>query len=130
MNIKTLRSVACLLCLIFLLNGCALVFSSPRELVVFDSDPEEAEVSINGLRRGTTPFECELDTSTTYTVEFRLEGYASKYETISHSLDGVYVFLDIIPGLLLGAIPIIIDAVTGSWYSLDKNHVYAELYKK
>lgn len=46
----------------------------PSASVSFRSEPMDAEVSVNGQFRGTTPLTLNLPTGT-HTVEFNLEGY-------------------------------------------------------
>ena len=65
--------------LIFLLlSSCALIFKGTKEEVRFGSDPQRAEIYIDGVKMGETPFALKLVTKNTYKIEFRLEGYESK----------------------------------------------------
>ena len=60
------------------LSSCALLFKGTKEEVEFESDPQRAEVYIDGVKMGETPFALKLVTKKTYKIEFRKEGYKSK----------------------------------------------------
>ena len=89
----------------------------------FSSDPRGAKVYVNGDLLGTTPFELELKSNKTYTLEFKKDGYETRTVLLNSSVGGGWIVLDILGGLF----PVIIDAATGNWYSLDQDHVNAVL---
>jgi len=69
MKIKILSiALACIY-----LSSCALVFKGTKEEVSFRSDPQRAEVHVNGVRMGETPLTLKLVTKQTYAIEFRRE---------------------------------------------------------
>jgi len=102
-----------------LLNGCATIFHGSTDKVNFSSDPTGAQVYVNGQLMGTTPLELKLESKHTYTIEFRKEGYVNKTVLLTNSVGAGYIVLDV----LFGLVPVIVDAATGSWYSLDQEHV-------
>ncbi len=106
--------------------GCALIFQGTSEKVRFSSEPSETKVYVNGQLMGTTPLELKLDSKKTYTIEFKKDGYESKTVLISNSVGAGYLILDI----LFGFVPIIVDAATGAWYTLDQDNVNAVLEKQ
>ena len=110
----------------FLISSCALIFKGTKEEVNFGSDPQRAEVYVNGVKMGETPFALKLVTKETYAIEFRLEGYKSKSFQINNKVGAGWIILDILCGL----IPVIIDAATGAWYSLDQKNINAVLEKQ
>lgn len=112
--------------LCFFLASCALVFKGTKEEVNFGSDPQRAEVYINGVKLGETPFSLELVTKNTYTIEFRKEGYESKSVLINNKVGAGWIILDVVCGL----VPVVIDAATGAWYSLDQKNINAILEKQ
>ncbi len=124
---KHLQRVGAFFCLlatsIFVLNGCATIFKGSTDTVNFSSDPSGAKVYVNGSLMGTVPLQLELKSNQTYTIEFRKEGYDNKTVILNNSVGAGYIVLDI----LFGLVPIIVDAATGNWYSLDQNHVNAAL---
>jgi hypothetical protein len=96
-----------------------------RDKVDFSSDPTGAKVYVNGQLMGTTPFETKLESKHTYTIEFRKEGYENRTVMITNSVGAGWIVLDVLFILLL--VPIIVDAATGNWYSLDQDRVNAPL---
>jgi len=105
---------------IILLSSCATVFKGTGDLVNFTSSPGGAKVYINGFYKGTTPLRLKLETNKTYNIEFKKGGKTKTY-TITNTIGAGWIILDIFGGL----IPVIIDAATGAWYSLDQNSIHA-----
>lgn len=105
------------------LNGCATIFKGTSEEVNFNSNPQGAEVWINGQKMGSTPYEIKLKVNKTYTIEFRKEGFNSELYTINNSVGAGWVILDVLAGL----VGVIVDAATGAWYSLDQKNINATL---
>ena len=123
---KKATSCIVLFSLIFLLSGCATLFKGTSEEVRFGSEPGKAEVWINGQRMGETPFSLKLESKKTYTIEFRKEGFKPVTKTITNHVGPGWIILDVLCGLL----PVIVDAATGAWYSLDQKNVDAILEKQ
>ena len=109
--------------LVFLFNGCATIFHGSTDKVDFSSDPSGAKVYVNGQYMGTAPLQLNLASKHTYTIEFRKDGYESRNVIINSSVGAGWIVLDVIFGL----VPVIIDAATGSWNSLDQEHVNGAL---
>ena len=120
---KQIRLIALGLVGLWVLSSCATLFNGTSQTVGYSSDPSGAKVYINGQHMGTTPFEMEMKSNRTYTIEFRKEGYESKTVVLNNSIGAGWIILDVLGGL----IPIIVDAATGAWYSLDQDHVNAAL---
>ncbi len=112
----------------FSLNGCATVFKGSTEEVSFASEPDSADVYVNGTNLGKTPTKLELASKDTYTIDFKKEGYKTKSVMLNHSLGAGYLVLDIV--FLLLFIPIIVDAATGNWNELDATYLKAVLEKE
>lgn len=110
------------LALLFLV-GCATLFKGTSQKVSYSSEPSGAKVYVTGQLMGTTPFELEMKVNRTYTIEFRKEGYENKTVVLNNSIGAGWIILDVLGGF----IPVIIDAATGAWYSLDQDHVNAVL---
>jgi hypothetical protein len=111
---------------VFCLSGCATIFKGSTDTVNFASQPDKASVYVNGINMGKSPISLELKSNKTYNIEFRLDGYESKNVMLNNSVGAGYIVLDI----LFGIFPVVIDAATGDWYSLDLDHVNAILDKK
>jgi len=120
------NTIAITIISVLLFNGCALIFKGTSEKVSFSSEPSGAKVYVNGQLMGNTPFELKLESKKTYTIEFKKDGYESKTVHISNSVGAGYIILDI----LFGFVPIIVDAATGAWYTLDQDNVNAVLEKQ
>jgi len=112
-----------LLALLALLPSCATLFNGSKDAVDFSSDPGGAKVYVNGQFMGTTPFQLELISKHSYTIEFRKDGFQNKTVLLTNSVGGGWIVLDVIFGL----VPILVDASTGDWYGLDQDHIAAAL---
>lgn len=108
---------------VLILSGCATLFHGSTDGVNFSSDPQGAKVYVNGDLLGTTPFALNLKSNKTYTIEFKKDGYETKSVLLNSTVGGGWVVLDVVFGL----VPVIVDAATGDWYSLDQDHVNAVL---
>jgi hypothetical protein len=80
--------------------GCASIFSSGPDPVSFGSDPEGAEVLVNGERRGATPVTLQLHPDKQYIVTLRRQGYEDATFSLSTHVQGGWVVLDILAGIL------------------------------
>ena len=103
--------------------GCGALFNGGPAKVTFTSAPEQAEVWIDGTRRGTTPVILDLAKNQDYTVMFKKPGHGDQVVALTKKVSGGYVVLDVLGGL----IPVVIDAATGSWYVLSTNAVHGTL---
>lgn len=117
-------------CLIGILTGCATIFKGGLQNISFNSDPKGATVLVNGIDRGKTPLQLQLKPNTTYNFTFKKEGCEDKNYVLNNHIEALWIILDIVPGGLLGPIPIIIDAATGNWYKLDESYINLPLEKK
>src|SRR5262245_46724066 len=82
-----------------LASGCASIIQGKYQDVGIESDPTSAQVIVDGLRRGTTPAVVELERGKVHTFELRKEGFESRVGTINGSVQGGWVFLDILFGI-------------------------------
>ncbi len=109
--------------MLLLLSSCATIFKGTSEEVRFGSEPQKAEVWINGARMGETPVSLKLESKKTYQIEFRKEGFKTATRTITNHVGAGWIILDVLAGL----VPVVVDAATGAWYSLDQKNVDAVL---
>ena len=98
-------------------------FTVGTDKIDFSSSPSGAKVYVNGQYMGTAPLQLKLESKHGYTIEFRKEGYESKTVVITNSVGAGWIVLDV----LFGLVPVIVDAATGNWYSLDQEHVNGAL---
>ncbi len=120
------KAITIFVLIILLFNGCATIFHGTSDKVSFSSEPFGCKVYVNGQLMGDTPLELKLESKKSYSIEFKKDGYESKTVQITNSIAGGYVVLDI----LFGFVPVIVDAATGAWYTLDQDHVNAVLEKQ
>lgn len=107
--------------------GCATLFKGGTEKVSFQTIiPRNAKVYVNGSFMGNTPLQLNLNSKVNYTIEFKAEGYESKTVLVNTNIGAGWVILDILGGLL----PVVIDAATGNWATLDQTSINAALEKQ
>lgn len=100
------------------LTSCATLFKGTSEEVNFNSNPNGAEVWIDGKIMGHTPVNFKLITKKTYVIEFKYQDQTKTINLNNHVGAG-WIVLDVLGGL----IPIIVDAATGAWYSFDQKNM-------
>lgn len=123
---KKAISIFVIISFLFLLSSCATLFKGTTQEVNFSSDPQRAEVWINGIKMGETPVALKLESKKTYTIEFKKEGFETHTYTITNHVGAGWIILDVLAGL----VGVIVDAATGAWYSLDQKNVNAILEKQ
>ena len=120
---KKAISIFVIISFFLLSSSCATLFKGTSQEVNFNSDPQKAEVWVNGTKMGVTPLALKLESKKTYTIEFKKEGYETKSYNITNHIGAGWIILDVLAGL----VGVIVDAATGAWYSLDKKNVNAIL---
>jgi hypothetical protein len=116
---KTLILTSVLIFLLTTFYGCATIFRGDSTKVRFNSDPQGARVFLNGHYQGRTPMKLHLKSSQSYSIEFRKEGFEPVVRQINSNVGAGWVILDV----LVGMVPVVVDALTGSWYHLDQKNV-------
>ena len=81
MGTKTLSLV--LVCL-FLFPSCATLFKGNSSKLDLNSDPQGADIYVNGNLMGKTPVRIKLESKLTYSIEFRKEGFSTKTVNIQN----------------------------------------------
>ena len=119
MNMKKIIVILLSVAFIFLSTSCATLFCGNTDEVVITTSPADALVSVNGIPRGYTPLTLELEKGESYSIRIEKEGYQDGYATISDKVGAGWVVLDVFTGL----VPLIIDAVTGSWSGLEPDNI-------
>ena len=112
--------------IIILLSGCGTIIHGSKQDVIIISTPKKAEVNIDGLNVGTTPFLTKLSRKNIHFVKLDIQGYETYYITLSRKLDA-WIFGNIIIGGIIG---IAVDAATGSMYKLSPGEISADLKVK
>ena len=99
------------------LAGCATLFNEDTKAIGLVSVPAAAEVWIDNVQRGVTPLTLNLDNHTSHTVTFRKDGHRDVVCNLSATTETKWIVLDVLGGL----IPIIVDASTGAWKSVEQD---------
>ena len=103
--------------------SCASVFSSGPTELKFLSNPDGAEVWVNGKMFGHTPVSIELQADEQQLVTFRKEGCEDVTLPLQTHVQGGVVVLDII----LGVVGVAVDAATGEWKEFNDDTPFAQL---
>ncbi|MDH4198106.1 MAG: PEGA domain-containing protein [Candidatus Aminicenantes bacterium] len=109
-----------------MLTSCATLMKGNTERVRFRSEPAGAVVFVNGQEVGATPVSLKLESRKRYVIEFVKPGYQKKVYNINNHVGPGWIVLDVV----LGVLPVVVDAVTGSWYSLDQTNINAILERQ
>ena len=126
-----LIAIATLLLCSLLLSSCATIFTKSSYPVVFNTDPQGAQLTIKNragitVYSGTTPANIRLKAAAgymsreEYQIEIKKEGYTAKLFTISASLDGWYIG-NIVLGGLIGML--IVDPASGAMFKISEKQV-------
>ena len=99
------------------LSGCGTLFLAKNKDISLNSTPVGATVALDGEVIGVTPMDVTLPTDDSYVLSFSMDGYQSVVCTVNRQVSGVIIVLDVLGGL----VPVVIDAITGGWYKLDRD---------
>ena len=120
-----MRSIGSLLVLglVLLTSGCATLFAGGPQTVTFTSNPEGAEVLIDGYPVGRTPCTVQIDRRAFghRIITMRAPGYATRQFPLNKSINVVAIFN--LSSLLFWAT----DATSGALISYEPNAYYFEL---
>ena len=103
--------------------GCATILNDKNPPLTVTSNPDGAEVHVDGYYAGTTPLTTNVSIRQEHTVTVKKEGYRDNTKVVGYNTGALWIVLDILTGL----IPLIVDAVTGDWQELDYESVHLEL---
>jgi hypothetical protein len=103
-------------------TACATVLARDREMVSVTSDLPGAEVHVNGVPYGKTPLQLPVDGSTDQTITIKV-GSTLHTCVLAATIRPEWIVLDV----AMGGIPVIVDAVTGKWRSLDSTYCHAAM---
>ncbi len=125
-SIQKLFTLTLAATILFMSSGCATLFGPSQQQVYTTSTPAGADVYVNGVRMGVTPYILKLKPNQQYTIEFKKPGFKTIGKTVNSKVGAGWVILDVLGGL----IPIVVDAATGNWKKLDQDAVDAQLEKE
>ncbi len=102
---------------------CGTIIHGSRQNIIIVSEPNKANISINGMNVGITPYSARLKRNERHTIKVHLDGYNTYEVTLQRNLDG-WVFGNILFGGIIG---LVVDVATGSMYRLSPNDILAEI---
>jgi hypothetical protein len=94
-----------------LATSCALSVQGPTQSIPFDSNPQGAEIYLDGELLGVTPITLELSRGSGYTLLVRL-GDQEREVIITNAIDGGALVLDVIP--FAAAVILVVASPCGS----------------
>lgn len=119
-NFCTMKK-AFLLSLVLVLSSCASILTGSKRRVLFESNPPNVRVYINGMERGVTPIQLKVEADDR--VDFRSEGYNERVVI----MDSKFNLVAILNGFSI--IGWGVDALTGSLKRVDTKYVRVTLDK-
>lgn len=105
------------------LSSCATLFRKDfNQKVTFNpNEAKDAYLLLDGDLKGKTPVTLELDSKKTYRVKYTKKGYFSNEFELEGKVLPKYIIGDLAMGaVVLGWVPLIIDASTGKWKAFDQ----------
>jgi len=122
-----MRASGVVACVVVLLGGgCALVSSGTMQDVTINSNPQGAQVVVNGLARATTPARVSLRRSKRTNVVLRKEGYVDRSVPLGTRLNPAF-WGNIILGGTIGSTT---DFACDSTVEFSPNTYYVPLDRK
>jgi hypothetical protein len=103
--------------------GCCSVIKGTKQAVTFESNPEGAQVLIDGVSMGVTPLTTKLKKNAYDTIMIKKDGYATQTQSLEKKYDGL-ALVNIIWDLSTT------DCITGAAYEYEPNKYYFELKKE
>ena len=114
-----------ILSVLILSSSCATIMTGKTQEVTFDSEPQGAEVAVNGRVIGKTPTTIQLDKKKDQTVSFKLEGYKTQTRTLETKVNAWFMG-NIVLGGFIGSTT---DGITGGMHEYSPNQYYITLSK-
>lgn len=124
-NKSTMNKLLTFSIALFLMTGCATIFTGTKDRIAFNSTPSGATIYKDGVEICTTPCNYNIKRSLNDTeVEFKLDGYETRLITLDKELNLVSI---INLGNLLGWG---IDALSGAVMKYDRKSYDLKLTKE
>lgn len=98
------------------LGGCATMANIDQQIAV-TTIPDGADVKLGNIT-SVTPMSATVPGgySIPQTIQVSKEGYQPQTVSVQRGFRTSALVQDFFPGLLLGPIPLIVDAITGDWW--------------
>jgi len=101
--------------------GSATIFKGSNQTITIDSDPQGAQVVIDGVNKGVTPLSISLKKGKAKNISIKKNGYTTRTMGMSDRFD----FLT-----LLGGYSSTTDLFNGNAWEYSPTNYYIELKKK
>lgn len=110
-------------------SGCATMANIDQQIAI-TSIPDGADVKIGNMS-GTTPMTVTVPGGYGIPQNFQIfkEGYQPQTISVQRGFRTGALVQDIVPGILLGPIPILTDAITGDWWFVSNSSYNVRLQK-
>ena len=118
------RSLTSIICLaLSLSSGCATIIRGPTQAVAISSEPNGADILVDGSLVGTTPSNIDLARGRDHLITFEKDGYHTRNIPVIKSI-GRAVFGNLLYGGFLGWG---VDATSGAQYNLNPETLVVQL---
>lgn len=107
-------------------TGCSTIIKGKDQVVTINSNVEDAQITVNGVPVGKTPFTGPILRNSKTVVGVSKDGYVTKNVTLDTSIEPIF-WGNIIIGGVLGSTT---DASTGSMYKYAPATIQIDLEKK
>lgn len=104
------------------LLSCGTIMQGSKQQVGFSSNPSNADITIDGQSKGTTPVTVHLKRKDSHMIRIELDGYEPYETTLTRKTSG-WVWGNIVFGGLIG---LAVDAAAGGMYKLTPEQVSVE----
>mgnify|MGYP001100373905 CR=1 FL=1 len=111
---------------IVLLAGCATIFDGDTQTLTFDSIPSGAEVHLNGVTIGKTPFSSEVKRAKGNVLTFKKEGYEDRILPMVTTMNLTFLG-NLVTGGVFGTTT---DSATGAINKYEPGQYMVSLVKK
>ena len=108
---------------VVLSTGCASVVSGTDQKLTFNSEPEEATVTVSGRVLGKTPLTVPVDRGSNQSITFEKEGYKTYTAQLSTTTNP-WFFGNIVLGGLVGSTT---DGVSGAIHEFSPDQYFITL---
>lgn len=112
-----------LLSIVLSITGCAGLFHGTDQVLTFNSEPEGAQVLIDGVAVGVTPLSTKVKKNSKSAIMIKKDGYKVQTMPLNKHYDGV-ALLNIFWDLSTT------DMVTGAAFEYDPSTYYFKLNKE
>ena len=109
----------------FALSGCATILSGSDQPVTIQSSPEGADILMNGIVMGTTPFTMNVTRDSNTMLSIKKEGYKTETQLMNTKLNPMF-WGNILFGGLLGSTT---DTVSGASREYAPGVIFVKLEK-